>query len=166
MVCSVLEFGLLIWRPGLKYLVGKLKRIQERFLRYMYLKAFEYYPIDISYGELLEGFNIQSWTERYKVTLLFLHDLLTGKISNCRLIAAVNLRVPRRSSISHMRHSGLNPHAQTYSGLSLLRRAAKLYNIIIVKDPKIDIFSMGQNKFRTICYLVYKTTHMWLRVNG
>ena len=67
----------------------------------MYLKDFEYYLIDISYKELLEGFNVQSLTGRYRVYLFsFLYDLLAGKISNCGLIAAVNLRVSRRGSRS------------------------------------------------------------------
>ena len=109
----------------------------------MYLKAFEYFPIFISYRDLLEGLNVQSLRERYRVTfLLFLHDLLTGKISNCRLIAAVKLRVPRRGSRSNETF-WIEPSRTNTTELSVLRRAAKLYHIIIVKDPEIDIFSMG-----------------------
>ena len=57
-VRSHLEFGSLVWNPASKSLSEKVETIQKRFLRYLYYKLFEYYPIDVVYGDLLRGFEM------------------------------------------------------------------------------------------------------------
>ena len=58
---SQMEYGILIWNPVLKKYSDGLESIQRRFLKFTYMKIFQYYPSDFRYEELLAGFKISSW---------------------------------------------------------------------------------------------------------
>ena len=60
LVRSNLEFGMLVWNPIIKKYTEALERVQRHSLKYMYYRIFQYYPVDVPYGELLQGFEMES----------------------------------------------------------------------------------------------------------
>ena len=68
LVRSNLEYGALIWNPIAATVSNKIEAIQKRFLRFLYNKIFGYYPNDIQYEELLEGFGMLSLSKRRTIT--------------------------------------------------------------------------------------------------
>ena len=72
-VGSNLEFGMLVWNPIIKNSTDALQRVQRHSSKYMYFKIFPYYPLDVPYGELLEGLQMESLKKRREIyTLQFL----------------------------------------------------------------------------------------------
>jgi len=100
LVRSNLEFGFLIWNPSHSSASSKgLEQIQKRFLKYLYYKTFQYYPTEIGYRELLQGFEILSLDRRRSIaSLLFLYDIIREKIRNSDMLTKVNINVPRINS--------------------------------------------------------------------
>ena len=51
-VRSVLEYGSLIWYPTAQKHIRAMERVPEKFLRSIYYKVFQYYPVDIEHRKL------------------------------------------------------------------------------------------------------------------
>ena len=95
LVRSVLEYCMIIWDPTADTTKNLLERIQSRFLKYLYFRLFGYYPTNISYDDLLEGFEFTSlYSRRKQASLLFLYDVLNGRVKDPNLLSRVALRVP------------------------------------------------------------------------
>ena len=76
LVWSHMETGSLVWDPVLKKHSEAIEKIQCRFLKYIYLWVFQYYPVDVSYKKLLKGFEMESLENwRRNAQLNFLHSV-------------------------------------------------------------------------------------------
>ena len=133
LVRSNLEFGMLVWNPIIEKYTEALERVQRHFLKYMYYRIFQYYPVDVPYGELLEGFEMESLKKRREIcTFKFLYDLLRGRIPAGNLLQEINIRVPRPSS--KVTELSQIPYARTKaSELEVVDRACHLYNQLTKK---------------------------------
>lgn len=141
---SHLECTALVWNPASKKQIEALESIQKRFLRLIYHRIFQYYPLDIGYKELLLGFEVDSLEDRRKISLLdFLYSVLHG--SDSKLLHKIGLRVPRL----HARLKETFHIERTRTELlknSVLNRACRLYNDI--EDAQIDILAQAKLDFR------------------
>jgi len=74
-------FGIRLYHLGfgLKQMSHLIEKIQEKFLRYLYKKQFQYYPNDLSYQELLEGYELESLETRHRISsIMFIHNILNS----------------------------------------------------------------------------------------
>ena len=67
---SILEYSSVVWDPTTQVSINKIEKIQKSFLKYLFFRAFSYYPIDTTYNELLAGFEISSLQNRRKLAKL------------------------------------------------------------------------------------------------
>ena len=112
LVRSNLEFAALIWNPHTTNNVKAIKQIQKRFLKYLYYKTFDYYPIEIPYEELLRDFEVEFLeSKRMVASLFFLYDMLKGTVTDPNLLSKINLNVFR--ACSRRIHSGMQNIEQT-----------------------------------------------------
>ena len=155
LVRSHLEFAILVWNPHHANTIKSIEQIQKRFLRYLHYREFEYYPVDVGYGELLSGFEIQSLENRRKViSLMFLYDILRGEITDPEVLEKIQLYIPRINSGIRMtfRLKNYRTDALKYS---VVQRATGLYNNILVDRPDIDIFFHSRKEFKYIITEIY-----------
>lgn len=150
LVRSGLEFGSLVWNPHSVTTSESIEKIQKRFLKFLYLKTFEYYPTEIEYEELLRGFEVYSLDKRRAVaSLLFLHDILKGRIQEEDLLSKININVPR---VNGRWNLTFRPPVSRTNVLksSVINRACNLYNAISSDNPDLDldIFHQNRNTFR------------------
>ena len=141
---SQLECTMLVWNPESKKQTEALESTQKRFLRLIYRRIFQYYPSDISYKELLLGFEVDSLEDRRKIALLnFLHSILHGSDSN--LLHKIGVKVPRLHA--RLRETFHIERARTeLLKNSVLNRACRLYNDI--ESAEIDILAQTKLDFR------------------
>ena len=57
LIRSHMEFGVLVWNPVQKKHSDAMEKIQRRFLRYVYLRTFEYYPTTLVTLNYLKAFS-------------------------------------------------------------------------------------------------------------
>jgi len=94
-VRSHLEFGMTVWNPISEIYSKEIESIQRRFLKYIYYKTFQYDPVDLSYSELLEGFQIDSLETRRKLaSLKLVYALVQEHTRDSNLLREVKFRVP------------------------------------------------------------------------
>jgi hypothetical protein len=151
-VRSNLEFASLIWNPYSATLSEDLEKIQKRFLKYLYFKTFEYYPSELAYSELLQGFGIHTLEKRRSVaSLLFLYDILRGRIQEPALLSKININVPRVNSKCTLTFRPPTSRTNLLK-YSILHRACHLYNKICNSNPDlhIDIFHEPRLAFQKI----------------
>ena len=124
--------------------------MQRRFLKYLYYVCFQYYPYDVSYEELLEGFELDSLEQRKTVALLtFPRDIMQGN-TDTNLLRDIGLRVPssqrRLKEMFYMRRSRTGALHNT-----VVNRACNLYNRMGNSAENLgidlDILSQSRKKF-------------------
>ena len=141
LVRSHLDFGSVVWSPSGSDHCKSLERIQKRFLRYLYFKDFTYYEPEISYRELLTGYEFTALKIRRDSTLLlFLRDVVNSKIDSASLLQKVGFFVPPRTNCRR-NNSFYIPLCRTeHFRTATLNKAEILYDNIEKIDLSIDIF--------------------------
>jgi len=100
--------------------------------------------------KLLAGFQMLSLEHRRMVaSLMYLHDIGTGRITWPTTLQKVNLRVPRTGSRTKSTFQPPVARTNIFEN-SLLSRATYLYDRISTKDPRPDIFRVGRKQFEKI----------------
>mgnify|MGYP000863144663 CR=1 FL=1 len=153
LVRSHLDFGSVVWSSLEREGSNNLEKIQKRALKYLYFKDFGYYEHEITYRELVSGYELSTMKERRDSTLLlFLRDLLNSKIESPPLLQIIMLNAPPRT---HRRRNSTFyvPLCRTAQFQTApLHQAQALYNKIEEIDTTIDIFfdsrATFQNKIR------------------
>ena len=143
---SVMEFGIVIWAPVYKKHSDALEAIQRRFLKLAYSRVFQYYPIDLPYQDILDGFRVDSLAIRRQViVLMHLHSIIHG--SDQRMLQEIGLRVPRSNARIHdtfYLNQSLHRGALRYS---FLGRTCSLYNSMMLQDTARDVLDiLAQNR--------------------
>ena len=134
---SHMKFGVLVWNPVLRKHSNALEKIQHWFLRYLYLRICQYYPTDVNYAELLQGFQMESLENQHMIAELNILQRNTDP-TMCKKI---NLRIPisnvRLEETSHTHHLQKGPHL--YSKLGKMPG-----------NEGTDILSQSKNDFRSV----------------
>lgn len=146
---SLLESGSITWNPILKTPSNKIEIIQKSPKIFtVYCKLFEHYPENISYEELLKGFQILSLkNKRILVSLTYLYNILRGKITERKTVEKICIRVPRVESRAtrNFHRPSCRPNIHKFN---ILNRAMDLHNCITNKYADLDVFYLSINKFR------------------
>ena len=93
------------------------------------------------------GFQIHSLKKRKRITsLMFLYDILRGRITEPNLLSRINIHVPRFHS--RPKFTFYPPRAKTNMlANSVLSNVSTLYNDIGYRNPDIDIFHESRKNF-------------------
>ena len=147
---SILEFGVLIWFPHTKKFVKELEKIQNRFLKYLYFKTFEYYPHDLSQKELLEGFEVELLVKRREITaLMFLYDLIHCNVRDSNLLAKINFWAPKIHSRQKKIFS-LHNYNTSRMKVSPMNNIMGISDAFLCRCADADIYSMGRSAFKRV----------------
>lgn len=138
LIRSKLEYACTIWNPKTIYHSNEIEKIQKKFLRYTYFKAYgtyPRYPILISYNTQLDLFNIDSLEKRRELCQIkFVRDIFAGTFGDL-LTSLVYINVP------DIRLRTRNVTFAVNCSLSPLCRSLSTCNKIICEKPSIDIFN-------------------------
>ena len=89
-----ITLGSLVWNSVTKKHTEALDGIQKRFLRLIYHRIFQFYPLNIGYKELLLGFEVDCLEDCRKIaTIDFLQSILYG--SDSSLLHKIGVKAPR-----------------------------------------------------------------------
>jgi hypothetical protein len=92
LVRSILDYGSIIWSPHQDYLIIKLERLQNRFLRML---AFKTNKVDQTLKSLAIEFNIEILEFRRQFNdLRWLYNLLNSKIDCPEILSLISFNVP------------------------------------------------------------------------
>lgn len=159
LVRSKLEFNAVVWSPYEAKYTLMLEKIQNKFLRFYYMKLYGVYP---GYPALYPTLFVLGMVDynrlevRRDLTIVsYLFKLLRGRESNSVILQQLNLTVPRDYLRRRLNRTFDVPNGRT----NLLRqapltRAIRLLNAI---DSNIDIFYCSLSEFTKaalyiICY--------------
>ncbi|CAH2097373.1 unnamed protein product [Euphydryas editha] len=160
LVRSHLECNAGIWAPHETKYTLMLERIQNKFIRYLYLKQYGVYPFyPLKYPTLfilgMVGYN-ELRVRRQLAIAVYMFRLIRGKINNPELLERISFNVPDRYAERRRKPRLLaEPRART----NLLReapltRATRLLNQL---SDRVDLFGCNMNEFTRaalsiICY--------------
>jgi hypothetical protein len=101
LVRPILEYGSVLWDPNSVSASLQLEKVQRKFLRFVsYVQNIDC-PLH-NYAPVLSHLNLSSLADRrHAANLLFLQNLLNGKIDSSSLLIQLNFKAPSRL----MRHS-------------------------------------------------------------
>ncbi|CAG9128665.1 unnamed protein product [Plutella xylostella] len=162
LVRSNLEFNAVIWAPHeMKYHL-MLERIQNKFIRFLYLRqygVYPFYPLMYPTQFILGMVGYNELRVRREVTLLcYIFKIMNGKLSNSEVLSRIGMNVPDRYVERRRRPRLLAaPAARTHLlGRAPLTRALHTLNIIA---EHIDLFSCSLSEFtRTALYTKHTET--------
>ncbi|CAG9781741.1 unnamed protein product [Diatraea saccharalis] len=147
LVRSILEYGIVVWRPHYATHTLRLERIQKRFMRHLsYSKGIA--KSLKSYEERLKHFKMTSLEKRRDLLdLLFLHKILTGKINCPPLLSLFKFKVPRK--VPRKPITPLCPpfRSTVFGAKSAVPRLSRILNRY---SNQIDIFLDSPSKIRNI----------------
>ncbi|XP_063827163.1 uncharacterized protein LOC135076673 [Ostrinia nubilalis] len=160
LVRSHLECNSVVWSPHeTKYSV-MLERIQNKFIRYLYMRRYGVYPFyPLKYPTLfvlgMVGYN-ELRVRRELALSIYIFKLMRGKVSNLELLGHIRWSVPSRYVERRRRPRLLDtPRARTL----LLREAplTRAMRLINTLADRIDLFACSLNEFTiaalyVICY--------------
>lgn len=139
---------MIIWNPPSESTSKKIEAIQKRYLKFLYYKLFQYYPVDIDYHELLSGFEMVPLSQRRTTScLMFLYDIFKGEIRIPDLLSRININVPRPNSRQKRVFCPSKARTNILSN-SIIGWATTTYNMIAAADPNIDICHQKRQEFR------------------
>jgi hypothetical protein len=153
-VLSILEYASIIWSPNRSIHTIKLDRVHNRFLRFLYLRTYGFFPYDndnkmnFPTRFLLGMLSLQSLSTRRVIVLLkhfFL--LLRGFIYNPYILANINFHVPtnitRSSTVFKIprRRTDVMFHDAVYRAISLFDGTIKVDLFFINYIMFVDVLN-------------------------
>jgi hypothetical protein len=141
LVRSILEFSSIIWNPTHITHSLKIERIQKRFLRYLYLKQYGYYPWLYPSAFLLGALGFNSLESRRNMLLgRHFFKLLNGIIHNRQVLKEFRFNAPCKFRDLRNRDLFVPPVARTNMlSTAPISRAIYLLNRI---SGEIDLFNI------------------------
>lgn len=138
LVRSILEYSSIIWAPSERNHILEIERVQKRFMRYLYMREYTYYPFlfpSLFLSGMLEFHTLQA---RRKMFLgKHFYKLLTGGIHNPCILKEINFFVP--NNYNRARHhvmfytsksrTSSNQNTPINKAMQLLNEAASTLDI-------------------------------------
>jgi len=148
LVRSKFDFANAVWGPWNDNDIKALEAIQKKLLRYLYYRDFMYYDPEITYTELVMGYEMNTLRLRRDLFgLRQLYKIVNGIHDTSYLLSKINIHVPLRVS----RMKGLFWLSRAHRTKTLsdapLERMMALYNVLTEINDKIDIFFNNITQF-------------------
>ena len=156
LVRSILEFSSIIWFPNDVRHRDMLEKVQRRFLRYLYLKEFGYYPFLFPSDFVLGSTGYNSLSSRRNVYVAkHFWKLLRGVVDNPTMLAQLSLWAPEGGHALRSRPLLMPVKARTGAlANSPLAIAVKLLNTV---HQDVDLFSATYEEF---VRFLWNNTHL------
>ena len=144
LVLPKIEYGSIIWSPQYEIWSKSIERVQRKFLKYLFLKKFGYYPNQgYNHYALLGLFNRLSLeNRRIKVCLIFLYKVLSNKINSNEILSKLPFSIKRSNTRQKNRFYLEFPRINVYKN-SPIYRLCNLFNTY-VNDVDIDTVTLKQ----------------------
>lgn len=144
-VYSQLHYLSSVWNPIYEVYIGRIERIQNKFLKYCYFKQFKVYPDGISYSDLRSYYGLKSLVARRRMNdFLACAKFLTNVFDSPSFLSSILIAIPQRSLRNHdlLHISRTNTNAAMNSPLT---RICRTFNQV-----GIDVFyhTSRQIKYR------------------
>ena len=147
-VRSVLEFCSVIWGGAAAVHTDRVDRVQHRFLTWLNAHSRSRSP-SMSYATLLKHFKTCSLaSRRTQHDILFVRNVLTGKIRSSFLLSAFSLSTPIRSTRQQVLLYVPYARVSTVKG-GLYVRLPKVVNSFLRQRSQADIFHDSYVTFRS-----------------
>ena len=147
LVRSQFDFANTVWGPQNGNDLNALEAIQKQLLKYLYYRDFMYYDSEITYRELVLGYEMNTLRLRRDLfALRQLYKIINGIQDTSYLLSKINIHVPPRAS----RMKGLFRLSRARTEIlsnSPLERMMALYNILTEINNEIDIFFDNKTQF-------------------
>ena len=155
-VRSILEYCSVVWAGAAKSHAVRVDRVQHKFLIWLLANTSSGSSQSLSYSSLLLHFNIPSLAQRrIQHDILFLRNILRGRINSSFLLNSFPLHVPPRSTRTLTLFTV--PRARVVTVQSgMFGRIPKVMNAFLASHPDADIFydSFRVFKARVIAYVL------------
>lgn len=147
LVRSILESGSVIWGPVDLTYSQMIEKVQKKFLRYLYLRDFGYYPWLYPSAFLSGMLGINSLADRRKTALLITaYKLLNGNICIPDIIQKFEFYVPDNFTRARRHRTFVVPRCRT--NLPLVMPLGKMILLLNYLSPDIDIFQLNIQIFK------------------
>jgi len=141
-----LEYAAPIWFQNSTKFTAPLEKIQKHFLRLFFYKHFQYYPTELTYEELLAGFEIQSIQVRNdNASMLFIHNIIHSNLFSPNLLKNIKITVPKHTSRHHELFKLPKSRTKLVTQLCI-NRGLVLANGLVNKNSEIDFLNYGFKK--------------------
>lgn len=154
LVRSILEYSSIIWAPSEQNHILEIEKVQKRFMRYLYMREYTYYPFLYPSLFLTGMLDFNTLEARRKIFLgKHFFKLISGTIHNPPMLKEVNFYVPNNYTRGRYHALLYAPKARTSAYQNApINRATQLLNDSALT---IDIFNVTYRQFSN-----YLLTHV------
>ena len=157
-VRSILEYSSVIWAGVAESHARRVDRVQHKFLLWLLTHTSSGHSDSLSYDSLLRHFKLPSLAQRrVQHDMLFLRNILRGRVDSQVLLTSFPLHVPPRSTRTPTLFSVPRARVRTVE-CGMFCRIAKTMNVFLANHSEVDIFhdSIDTFRARVIRYILYK----------
>lgn len=149
LVRSILESGSQVWGPEDTVCVLTVEKIQKKFLRYLYMREFGFYPWLFPTAFISGMLGICSLSSRRDVALLVMaYKIINGLILIPDILAEIGFYVPDNFTRARQHRLLILPRCRT--NLPMVMPLGRLTRLINCLTENVDIFYMPFNKFKYV----------------
>ena len=146
-VRSVLDYAAVVWSPSYDVHIRRIESIQKKFFSFLF-KKFGYYSM-VQFAPYMikcSILQIEPLSERRKnSSLLFMFDILSGRVDSSYILSQLNFRVPARQlRNSHNSFLRIRNGRTNYSSFDPISTMSTFFNEIYY----IVDFNQSQSSFR------------------
>ena len=139
-VRSILEYCSVVWAGAANSHTVRVDRVQHKFLIWLLAHSYSGQAASLSYECLLLHFNMASLSQRrVQHDLLFLRNVLRGRMDASSLLSSFSLHVPPRSTRTHTLFNVPRARVRTVES-GMFCRVPKAVNAFLSSCTSADIF--------------------------
>ena len=156
-VRSILEYCSVVWAGATKSHLVRVDRVQHKFLIWLLAHTTSGQSNSLSYDCLLSHFKLPSLAQRrVQCDVLFLRNIMRGKVDAQVLLESFPLHVPPRSTRTLTLFTVPRARVKTVE-TGMFCRLAKNMNAFLASDLGADLFydSFGVFRVRVINYVIH-----------
>ena len=148
-VRSIMEYGCVVWAGAASSHVARVDRVQHKFLTWLLSRTSSGHADSLSYSGLLSHFKIPSLAaRRVQHDLLFLRNVVRGKVDCMALLRAFSLHVPPRSTRASPLFSVPPARVRTVDCGVFCRATRAMNSFSRGTESDVDLFSDSAGVFR------------------
>lgn len=154
LVRSILESGSIIWGPEDTFYSNDVEKVQKKFMRYLYMREFGYYPLLYPSDFLAGMLGIERLDVRRNIAMVLVaHKLLNGHICNPDILERISFYVPDNFIRARQHRLFIFPRGRT--NLPMIMPLGRITTLLNHISSVIDIFNLNQREFKTAISILF-----------
>ena len=147
-VRSILEYGSVVWAGAAKSHMVRVDRVQHKFLIWLLVHTSSGQTNSLSYDRLLTHFKLTTLAQRrVQHDLIYLRNIMRGKVDAPDLLGSFPLHVPPRSTRTPTLFTVPRARVRTIES-GMFCRIPKQMNAFLAENVNTDIFFDSSGDFR------------------